>query len=269
VEASIARYAPILGFNNLSIDHEVVTSLSKLPEFSIVERTLKQELHLNFSDREVRLLKILIAWFSQEQRNSSTKFKPYGVREFWPVWESVCKFIYRDQVALWLKKIPPPLWTRSDGEYNYSTGKWLPDVIMACKPHNYINQVFILDAKYYDCRLPPSLSGEPGVGDITKQLFYSQILESEVYEEGYDGIINGFVFPAVQENFIETSGKVEIEGIRGGPIMVIYMNLTMAFERYLSSTPITNEEQLELGKECFSLHSFQNDPLKNMPLNLS
>jgi len=255
IETCFSTYAPLLGFPKQTLDHEIVISLSKLPEPTIIERVLKQELYRNFSDRDVRLLKMLIVWFQEEQFGSSKKFKPYGVRYFWAVWESVCKLIFHDEVASWRKMIPAPLWNNVDGNLQYAEGKWLPDVIMSVHDTSDLDTLFILDAKYYDMKLPPYLKGEPGVGDITKQLFYNQVLEPKAKSKGYKRIINCLVFPSNDEEFIRVSGTVNIDGVSGGPLLVIYMDLFKAFERYLTSNSLTHIEQINLLRECQDVHS--------------
>lgn len=250
IETCFSTYAPLLGFTSQTLDHEIVTPLGKLPESTVIERVLRQELYRNFSDREVRLLKILTAWFREEQEGTSRQFKPYGVRNFWAVWESVCKLIFHDEVTRWSPMIPAPMWSSVAGDSQHTKGKWLPDVVMSVYNVSGLNSLFILDAKYYDMRLPPNLSGEPGVGDITKQLFYNQVLKPEATKAGYEEIINCLVFPSNDDEFIRVLGNVNIKGVSGGPLLVIHINAFKAFERYLASNSLTQSEQHELVNAC-------------------
>jgi hypothetical protein len=252
IEKCFATYAPLLGFNNQTLDHEVVTPLRKPPDAVLIERVLKQELYRVFSDRAVQLLKILRSWFQEEQLNSSQDFKPYGVKNFWSVWEAVCKLIYHDEVVSWKPYIPAPLWSSLSGGSQHATGKWIPDVIMTARNKSGVSSLFILDAKYYDLRLPPHLAAEPGVGDITKQLFYNQVLKPAANKLGYKEIVNCLIFPSCDKEFIRVSGYVNIDGVSGGPILLIHMNAFEAFERYLLSSSLTNNERETLRVECLA-----------------
>lgn len=146
--------------------------LDKTPQLAIT--VLRKELRRVFSDREIRLLKNLIAIL--EQMTVSTADAPLfsGISSFEYVWEDMCAVLFKDQSKKFSPLIPLPAYVMRDGKIKAAPqNKQIMDVIVEEN-----GTLAILDAKYYDMDKNP-----PGWGDIVKQLFYAKSLKSVL--QGY------------------------------------------------------------------------------------
>lgn len=92
--------------------------------------------------------------------------------------------------------IERPRWRyQNTGDTVGAAGTLVPDLITVYnrKGRSYFA---ILDAKYYRiCLERGRVSGQPGIGDITKQYLYQLAYEDFIRDMGYDCVQNVFLFP--------------------------------------------------------------------------
>ena len=100
------------------------------------------------------------------------------------------------------------------------------------------HQLVILDAKYYNLRLEKGkvLSGNPGIGDVTKQYLYQLAYQRFVEEHEFTEVKNCFLMPTEMDRMIE-KGAVTLEmfsPLQLAHIQVRLMPATTIFDYYLS-----------------------------------
>ena len=121
-----------------------------------------------------------------------------------------------------------------------------PDLITV-----YNDEFIILDAKYYKLKFDEDeLSGNPGLGDITKQYLYQLALEDFRIDHGFKSVRNALLFPTYDEEVVN-KGKVKIDilsnlGLEN--IQVIMLPAREVNQMYLENKKLSIEK-LNLGCE--------------------
>ena len=119
-----------------------------------------------FSDREMRVLDLLMQYISSAIRDDSeNEVSFFGTKYYWRVWETACKYIFHDDQFIYDNILPQPRWNLKYSEPDTSQR---PDVLFVLD-----GTFYILDAKYYDYQ-----KGMPGGPDIIKQYYYEDTLRS-------------------------------------------------------------------------------------------
>lgn len=157
----------------------------------------------------------------------------FGMNKAEHLWEAACAAVLGSELDEPIDKcglawggggpfrdyMPKPIWTKiermgqsvndkpkekksEDGGTEKSG--WRLDFIRMYRPKGAsaetVKKLVILDAKYYDVSWPPGgkISGEPGMGDIAKQIFYQMAFKDLVQSKRDDGgieFVNAFLFP--------------------------------------------------------------------------
>ncbi len=248
------KYGYLLGYAPFRLDHEPVEPLLRLPSLSRINSAIRLALHSAYDDRNIRLLKTLLGWYGCNQRTSSSYLNLYGVDSFHTIWESVCKFILRDQSNSWNRLIPKPYWISEVGSSQFASDTFRPDVITTYE-FECERSLIIADAKYYKLYMPPKLSGQPGVNDIAKQLWYDKLLNPLAKSKGFKSVHNCFLFPCFDNSIFnqnnalfELFGKVYIDGMSENSIQVFFVNTVEALEMYVHGIHATNQDIQLLSK---------------------
>lgn len=166
----------------------IATSIKTLPnpkgEKVHLIKTLRQELHVVFSDREKRLLNLLIKYLELESGYGESEFI-VGLKYFHVMWEHML-----DRSLLWTFKVNKFLATpayKINGDIKAAKAKGQRTDTVIRKPNT--NMYAVVDAKYYEAK---DTIGAPGWPDLVKQFFYAKALS--VYDSSAQ-INNAFVFP--------------------------------------------------------------------------
>lgn len=148
-------------------------------------RVLEKELSVIYSEREIRLIGLLIDYIRNTHGKKTSK-EIIGLRYFHGMWEkmlnSTLKWVFPVNSLLAI-----PAYRFADGSLRPAASKaQQTDTVMKSLDGN---RFVVVDAKYYGAK---GFKSAPGWGDIVKQFFYAKALGS--YSKGAD-VDNAFVFP--------------------------------------------------------------------------
>jgi len=204
-----------------------------LPKGNITHQIsrLTNELNQTYSDRDIRLLKLLIRYLKTDSGTDRSDFI-LGVQKFHFCWEHMLGKVLDHTVNL-NRKLPAPVYIDKDGEVLTADKKGMrTDIIMHDK---VTNKYTIADAKYYAAT---EITNAPGWGDIVKQLFYEKALKTLDIDAS---IKNTFIFPGTAGNFKEVkirdkqksteTGLIYIEDFK--PIYCYYTDPMEVINHYL------------------------------------
>lgn len=194
---------------------------------------IRKEMGVQFvtkSRHTLSLMKELIERMSESQSTNDLCLS-FGMNGAEHLWEAACAEVLGSELEKPINKkgrglswpdkkttfrdyMPRPIWTRADNNGSAETltedikayeresekSGWRLDFIRTWPPKGQIEKLVIFDAKYYNVTWPKDgiLSGQPGIGDIAKQLFYQMAFEDLLLtkREGADiGFVNAFLFP--------------------------------------------------------------------------
>lgn len=232
---------------------------------------IEGELGVQFNTRKQTVLRALHAYLSNgatlgDEHNCSV----FGTNSFHLVWESVCSDVLRNQLKAPLStlRLPVPLdsrfdansslftlidkpvWSGSDaaGEFSKQAEATLvPDLVtLDVSQDRY--QLLILDAKYYRVNLSrdQKLSGQPGIGDVTKQYLYQLAFRDFSEAHGIHETKNCFLFPS-DGQVVENIGYTALDMLSHLGLENIQLRLlpaTVMYDLYLRN------DQLELSSLC-------------------
>lgn len=224
---------------------------------------LKQEQSVQFNTRKIHLLELLETYLNKEcQWNKEMGFSLYGSTSFNLIWQNVCSEVFGDVIntrlvdlPLGIKEpytklsyktmkeiMPHPLWTVTDnnGEYHSTFGKGtLESDIIVLNSKKDFWQLVVYDAKYYllDMNSDGFLSGNPGVGDVTKQYLYALFYKKFAVQNGIKELCNAFLFPAEKLACgAEKVGKVTFsifDDLKLDPVVLYKIDAVNLFDLYL------------------------------------
>lgn len=215
---------------------------------------IQSELDIQFNTRKQGLLKAMYAYVSRNRKisNDVDALTMYGTKAFNLVWERACSEVFNNQIQTPLGKlklpkplvefynekqslkdvIGKPIWQSKDVCIE-AKDTLIPDIVTVND-----HQLVILDAKYYNLRLEKGkvLSGNPGIGDVTKQYLYQLAYQKFVEEHEFTEVKNCFLMPTEMDRMIE-KGAVTLEmfsPLQLAHIQVRLMPATTIFDYYLS-----------------------------------
>lgn len=245
---------------------QITLSEEKLNDFGdtdyILER-LQKELNIQFNTRRQILLKTLYAYVSQNRRllEDNDGISMYGTTVFHAVWEKVCAEVFDNKLNTSLGKlnmsvplakeyrpsdtlieiIEKPKWQGIDTEEKSAPDTLIPDLISIPKIGNE-DYFLIFDAKYYNLRLErgKTLSGNPGVGDVTKQYMYQLAYKNFIKAHNIAVVKNCFLMPTEKDEIINkgTAKMSMLEALGLENIQIRLLPARMMYEYYLSQKKI-------------------------------
>lgn len=253
---------------------EVELTGSSLDDFGDVEYIkyrLNQELRTQFVTRKQTLLKTIYTYIANEKaEQDNLNFSLYGTNSFNLVWEKVCAINFGSVLDKKLYELPLGV----SEEYQSSKNKKLIDIIDAPQWHKYEPTVIagkvdtlkpdliciypcddteycfgIYDAKYYcidfkEVNGKYKVTGQPGVGDVTKQYLYQLAYDDFITKQGYKYVQNMFFCPQevaepdygyVEMNMLHTIGNKTLENVA-----VVKLCAEEMYDLYLQNEHITD-----------------------------
>ena len=253
----IKNFNKFLGYPNL--DYHVANILEEDKTYYNLLQ-IDNELRVTFSERKVRLLRVMREYIEAILYKGEENFSVFGVRKFDPVWEKMCQVTLGNQYVN--KKENPYgniMIERSASEWTKEgkKGNMKPDIIIEEE-----NDLYILDAKYYSL----DKTSFPGVQDVAKQFLYEKsygdyfsekyLLKTELYRQRYyslhchhspldfikrypnkKNIYNVFLCPGKN---IELYDMITMKIFKGKKIFVIKLNYKELFEAYTDGVKKTN-----------------------------
>ena len=253
---------------------EVELTGSRLDDFGDVDYIkyrLNQELRTQFVTRKQTLLKTIYTYIANEKaEQDNLNFSLYGTNSFNLVWEKVCAVNFGSVLDKKLYELPLDL----SEDYESRKNKKLIDIID--KPHWYkqnphvsdgevdtlkpdliciypcddMEYCFgIYDAKYYcidfkEVNGKYKVTGQPGVGDVTKQYLYQLAYDDFITKQGYKYVQNMFFCPQevaepdygyVEMKMLHTIGNKTLENIA-----VVKLCAEEMYDLYLQNEQITD-----------------------------
>ena len=185
----------------------------------------------------------------------------YGTTAFHAVWEKVCAEVFDNKLNTSLGKlnmsvplakeyrpsdtlieiIEKPKWQGIDTEEKPAPDTLIPDLISIPKIGNE-DYFLIFDAKYYNLRLErgKTLSGNPGVGDVTKQYMYQLAYKNFIKAHNIAVVKNCFLMPTEKDEIINkgTAKMSMLEALGLENIQIRLLPARMMYEYYLSQKKI-------------------------------
>lgn len=210
--------------------------LEDFGDVDYIKYRLNQELRIQFVTRKQTLLKTIYTYIANEKaEQDNLNFSLYGTNSFNLVWEKVCaenfgsvldKKLYELPLGLsedyearknerLISIIDKPKWHKNNP---YVTDEKIdtlkPDLICIypCDDTEYCFGIY--DAKYYcidfkEVKGKYRVTGQPGVGDVTKQYLYQLAYDDFITKQGYKYVQNMFFCP--QESAEPDYGYVEMK----------------------------------------------------------
>ncbi|MDA7880232.1 LlaJI family restriction endonuclease [Mariniblastus sp.] len=165
---------------------EIAFSPEKLPAPARQINLLKKEKTKVFTNREIRLINLLISYLSDPSSDGNPKI--LGYKDFEYVWEHLLREVFNGDETV-SAKMPIPI-TKSKGTVSPSlSNKPRIDIFLTDQKH-----LTIIDAKYYS----GTKDAFPPWSDLVKQFFYKTAAREHPRE--FDPIENWFVFPGESDN---------------------------------------------------------------------
>jgi len=190
-------------------------------------RILERELGILYADRDMKLMKDLIAYLFKASNNSDDSLV-IGISKFHSMWEHMI-----DSCMKWKfdinHRLAKPCYI-INGEYQIATQKGgRTDTVLRSSDET---KFAIIDAKFYGAE---NLANLPGWPDLIKQFFYAQALK-DIFPEAI--IYNWFIFPGITGTaesahlMDPTTGELQDE--RYMPIQCTYLDPMILVSHYNS-----------------------------------
>lgn len=233
---------------------------------------IQNELNVQYNTRKQLTLKAIYAYIAKRVSfNSIDSFSLYGTNSFNLVWEKVCSENFGSVRDKKLSELPlgvssayasqcnkklieiidKPIWHKNESiEVDENADTLRPDLICIYKLDEKGEYCFgIYDAKYYcidfkhqknGCRV----TGQPGVGDVTKQYMYQLAYDDFISKQGYQYVQNMFFCPQeeaepeygyVEMKMLHTIGNKTLENIA-----VVKLRAEDMYNLYLMSKTVEN-----------------------------
>lgn len=238
---------------------------------------LQRELSVQFVTRKQSLLKTLYAYVAHSKTaEQGFGISMYGTNSYNLIWEKVCAEVMGNVLKTKISRLPlpvastyisskdkmlcelikKPLWKSiavNGKNIEHEADKTLtPDLISIYEiSGGYCFGIF--DAKYYNIQLNENkVSGQPGVGDVTKQYLYQLAYQDFIISHGYDYVQNAFLFP----------GEGQIVKVLGQAEMSILYNLKEEQLDNISVVKLPAEKMYGLYLDNKKLDNFEKELIK-------
>lgn len=202
-------------------------------------RFLGKELQLSYSERDIFLIRSLIAYLKKEKGTIEGPLL-VGVKKFHGLWEAMLDECLIGKLTV-NDRLPVPAYLTGDGKMELVAGKGQRTDTVLQEPS--MQHIAVIDAKYYDARSPQSAPGWP---DLVKQFFYQQAIE-HLYPRKH--ISNHFIFPGNGEGNLKTAFVAERDSkpadtangpLGYGPIHCHYQDPLALLRLYATGEKLTN-----------------------------
>ncbi len=252
--------------------------LADFGDIDYIKYRLEREIQSQFITKKQTLLKTIYTYIVNEKTNQQgMSFNLYGTNSFNMVWENVCAENFGNMLELSLAELPTPVsdayeslrsekliniiekpvWWKyeDDGNVQAIPDKTLkPDLIRIypCLKNAYCFGIF--DAKYYCVNIEYDekkgkgiVTGQMGIGDITKQYLYQLAYKDFIKAQGYQYVQNVFLCPQeeknikygyVEMNMLHSVGNTELENI-----VLVKLCATEMYDLYLRGIVIEDIEK--------------------------
>ena len=271
--------------------------LSDFGDVSYILYRLQSEIQTQYITRKQNLLKTIYTFIANEKSDKNdVSYSLYGTNSFNLVWEKVCadnfgsvldkkivdlplsnpewnKAEYKDKTLR--KVIKSPRWRKTEfpdaEDPKVETLK--PDLVCIYpvdeQKKDYCFGIY--DAKYYciDYQIHGDkaiISGQPGVGDVTKQYLYQLAFDDFIMKQGYRYVQNMFFCPDevgdkqygwVQMEILNHVGNKRLENIA-----VVKLCASKMYQLYLDNQTISeyeiNQYIPDIGRQKISEQNFAN-----------
>ncbi|MGL5656045.1 MAG: LlaJI family restriction endonuclease [Fusobacteriaceae bacterium] len=214
-------------------------------EFQILK--IYQELQEQFSERKIKLLKVLLLLLENEGHKTEKSLLFYGTTSFYNVWEKTCGVVLGNQFEKYCQFISTPKWEDKNGvslKKNFKT--LIPDILVLRE-----GVFYIFDAKYYRPDMEDE-TGLPGMESIGKQYLY------ELAFRNHPDLLNKarkniFLIPTSYDE-IKYNGKVSVDFLKRirdvelQDILMINLPAKIVFEYYIKNEIFSPKEYEEIIK---------------------
>jgi len=234
------EFSVFLESNSVYLHDGIPAPVLKNTEYLLIK--LCSELKDVYSDRDIRLLKLLIKYLEQEKGSDETETL-FGIKHFHSVWEYMLGQVLAHTVNL-NSKLPIPAYRSKDGNLVSAAAKGQRMDTVIKHPSKEIFNV--VDAKYYNAT---SISNSPGWPDLVKQFFYAKALKL-IYPNST--VTNSFIFPGTDGCWASAHMKERSSGaildLEYEPINCVYVDPLQVIESFVHSKKL-NELSAQLLEE--------------------
>jgi hypothetical protein len=244
VNDAINRYSEFLDFQGTLVRLDTnISRLEDLGKLEFLSSIVQRELNSAYTDRKIQVLKVLLNIINNKLTSNKERMELFGTFSFHVVWEKVLGDLFNNQFEAFKGQIPKPKWKSDLYPYPIEADTLRPDIIRTFKANERTKPLFfLLDAKYYSIQITDNkVVNNPGVEDVTKQLFYAKVLSD--YKETHT-MVNAFLFPAIEEleDLFFKFGSVSLDEIGEDSIRLVYTNPELCFKRYIQGVKLTSSE---------------------------
>jgi len=235
VKYCLQRFGRILDYK-FSYLEDCVSDVLDLGSIEYIKTSIRRELNVTYTDREILLLKRLLAFLDKVRDDNTESFNLYGTGYFHVIWEKVCGSFLNNRIDDFPNQMPSPKWNDRTGK-SVSKSTLKPDVISTMEGE--ASKLFIFDAKYYNLHYSSEgdlkVSDNPGVEDVSKQFLYAEAFKNVSYAKKY----NCFLFPKIGPDFFYVVGSVTFAIFNETVIHNIFLSPDMLFQAYLHNSPVS------------------------------
>lgn len=237
------QYGPLLGYSSRDDPELARIAAEGRHRQGRAATFLRTALRHTFEDRQVAVIRALREWFVSRPHGERSRLALMGVSTFSSVWEAALRALFSNQSREWEKAMPWPKWILANREFESTKTSLRPDIVRVLHgPAQGKVHLLIIDAKYYLLRYNGLISGEPAIADVAKQYNYGALLMAEATRRfGDPTLVNAFVLPRGKDG-LSCEGRVELAGLIGGPIIVLFCGIREALQRYVMVNKFTDCE---------------------------
>lgn len=273
------KKAGMLDLFELSDTELTDTDIDDFGDSEYILYRLQNEINVQYVTRKQNLLKELYTYIANNKIDENdVSLSLYGTNSYNLVWEAVCAENFGSILKDTLDKIQSkgklplpltdeyknkklinlidrPVWHGKPKDvFDDKADTLIPDIICSYQCNDYGDYCFgIYDAKYYNINFKKlkngwKVTGQPGVGDVTKQYLYQLAYDGFIAKQGYKYVQNMFLCPTedcengkyvdygyVEMDMLHTIGKKALENIA-----VVKLCAEEMYDFYLTGKQIEN-----------------------------
>ena len=209
-------------------------------DFKIAQ--INRELNVQFVTKSRETLALMKELIQRSAENKAANYESlsFGMTGVHALWEKACAEVLGSELdekicecgmhlpqgeefkeKTFKDYMPCPIWSKPDEGDKCKAKGWQLDFIRTWSADGH-KKLVILDAKYYSVFWPKSdedskrtIKGQPGMADITKQMFYQMAFQELQKANPGVEIVNAFLFPAVDSQPSTDDGHTNEKGKEG------------------------------------------------------